>query len=190
MKRPFMRALAGLVSAIAVGVVGAAILHIVIVLSIPDYSTHDAWTKVVSLGAPNEFHLLEGAPKENVVYDADPFLRTAICVFHDTAGPIHITAGPPLPFWSLAVFDPQSNEIYSMTDRSAIERRVDVTLATQLQMIALRRAKPDALDKSILIELPGPEGYVVLRTVAEDKTWEPLARRFLQGADCAPVAGS
>ena len=103
---------------------------------------------------------------------------------------MHIADSDTPPFWSLAVFDPKSNEVYSMNDRTAVERRVDVTLATPLQLIALRRSTPDALSRSILVELPEPKGYVVLRTIAEDATWNRIASRFLSDARCAAVSGT
>ena len=81
----------------------------------------------------------------HVLSHANSYLRSAICVFDASGGPVHIADGDAPPFWSLAVFDPQSNEVYSMNDRTAVERRVDLTLATPFQLIALRRSTPDAL---------------------------------------------
>lgn len=178
-----------LLVAIAAGLVGAVVLHIVIVLSIPHFATHDAWSKVTGLGEAGQFYPLANEPNQTGLYNRGPYLRSAICIFHAEDAPVRITADGALPFWSLAVFDRHSNELYSMNDRSAVEREVDVTLATPIQMIALRRRTPDALAQSILVEVPKPDGYIVLRTIAEDDTFEEIARDFLAGARCAPVEG-
>ncbi len=174
--------------AVAAGLVGAAMLHIVIVLSIPHFAGGKAFAKVEALGPPGAFHTLDRDKPDLALSEANPFLRSALCVFDAGAAPVHVSDGQSAPFWSLSVFDPESNEVYSMNDRTAVERRVDVTLATPLQLIALRRSTPDALSRSILVELPDPKGYVVIRTIAEDETWERIAGRFLAEARCAPVA--
>lgn len=180
-----MRSLFG---AIVTGIVGALILHIVIILAIPHFATRTAWAKVSSLGETGTFQILRKGAGAKSLGSADPYVRTAVCAFSDDGSPIRVSAGSPPPFWSLAVFDTHSNEIYSMNDRSAVERTVDVTLATSPQMITLRRSLPDALAKSILVELPETDGYVVLRTISEDPTWDAMAHGFLAAARCAPVA--
>lgn len=178
-----------LLVAVAIGLVGAVIIHILIIMGVPHLAEDTAWVRVNELGPVDSFHALpeKPAPPSGLV-ETNPFLRSAICVFDATDGPIHISDGDAPPFWSLAVFDPHSNEVFSMNDRSAVERRVDLTLATETQMIALQHAKPDSLGKSIFVQLPQASGYVVLRTIAEDATWDRIASRFLSAARCEPVA--
>jgi len=178
-----------LLVAIVAGLVGAVVLHIVIILSIPHFAMHDAWSKVTELGEPGQFYPLANEPNDSGLYNRGPYLRSAICIFHAGGAPVRIMADGALPFWSLAVYDRHANELYSMNDRSAVERQVDVTLATPLQMIALRRRPPAGLSGSILVEIPKPDGFVVLRTIAEDDTFEEIARAFLADARCSPVEG-
>ncbi|MGN6548277.1 MAG: DUF1254 domain-containing protein [Pararhizobium sp.] len=178
-----------LLIAILAGLAGAVILHIVIILAIPQFTTGDAWSQVAKLGPAGRFHALSNDPDSEALANADPYLRSAICVYDVSSAPVRITAKGPLPFWSLAVFDRHSNELYSMNDRSAVERQVDVTLATPLQMIGLKRQKPADLQKSILVEVTKPDGYIVLRTIAEDQTFEAIARKFLAGASCSSYDG-
>ena len=177
------------VLAVAIGLIGAAIVHVVIIMGIPDLAPRTAWARVSELGAAGRFReLTETGKSPSGLAEMNPFLRSAVCVFDATDAPIHVSDEGEPPFWSLSVFDPQSNEIFSMNDRSAVERRVDLTLATSTQMTAISRAKPETPSKSILVELPQPSGYVVLRTIAEDATWDRTASRFLSSAECAPLA--
>jgi uncharacterized membrane protein len=44
--------------AIVIGLVGAAIIHIVIILALPMWTGKDAWTRVSMLGAMNRFYPL------------------------------------------------------------------------------------------------------------------------------------
>ncbi|TPW32733.1 DUF1254 domain-containing protein [Pararhizobium mangrovi] len=181
------------VAAVLAGLFGAALVHIVVVLATPSYATRDVWSKVQRLGETGAFHRLESAPAVIGLPNRDPFLRSAVCVFDASHGPIHVTAGDAAgtpSFWSLAVFDTDGSEVYSMNDRSAVERRVDVVLATPTQMLRLRRSRPEALATSILVALPGPKGYVALRTSVDDPSWDETAKRFLDGAHCAAVDAS
>ncbi len=45
--------------AIVTGLVGAAVLHVIILLAIPHFSNRDAYTRAVAEGKPHLFHLLE-----------------------------------------------------------------------------------------------------------------------------------
>lgn len=179
-----------LLVAILAGLAGAVILHIVIILAIPQFTTTDAWSQVTKLGSADRFHTLGKEPGSEGLANANPYLRSAICIYDVSEAPLRVTAKGPLPFWSLAVFDRHSNELYSMNDRSAVERQVDVTLATPLQMIDLKRQKPADLAKSILVEVSQPDGYIVLRTIAEDQTVDAIARTFLAGASCSAYEGA
>ena len=74
-----------------------------------------------------------------------------------------------------------------MNDRTSVDGVMDVIVATPIQMTTLRKTLPEALAKSILVELPESEGYTVLRTLAPQKSLEEAARDFLADASCEPL---
>jgi uncharacterized membrane protein len=179
-----------LMLAVLVGMVGAVVLHIVIIFTVPFFATNDAWSRVAALPVNASFvpaETLGGGTSDTTLLIEQDFTRTVVCRFEIGAAPIHLTAAGPVPFWSLAVFDRQSNELFSMNDRTASGQVLDVTLASQIQMINLREAVPAALAQSVLVELPVAEGYVILRTVVPDDTWEAATSEFLDSALCRPV---
>ncbi|MCP4315211.1 MAG: DUF1254 domain-containing protein [Hyphomicrobiales bacterium] len=165
------------------GIAGAALLHIVIILSIPAYADRDAWTKITALGPTEFFHILP-ANKPGGLTSANPFIRTAVCRFDISEEPVRVTASELSYYWSLAIFDPGANEIYSMNDRTATDQNLDIAVVTPLQMIAYRKSLPETLADSVLIEFPGTTGYLVLRTVVPDSSWELIVRDFLSNALC------
>ncbi len=172
---------------VVAGAVGGALLHIVIVLALPAYAERDVWTRITALGPVDFFHVLP-ANKVDGLTSANPFMRAAVCRFDITEEPVRITASGTTPYWSLAIFDPDANETYSMNDRIATDGVLDIVIVTPLQMIGYRKNLPEDLVDSVMIEFPDVSGYIVLRTVAPDRSWEPLARQFLGEAICQPVS--
>lgn len=168
------------------GIAGAALLHIIIILAIPAYADRDAWTKINALGPTEFFHILP-QNKPGGLVSANPFIRTAVCRFDIDKQPVRVTASGLAYYWSLSIFDPGANEIYSMNDRTATDRKLDVAIVTPLQMIGFRKSLPESLTESVLIEFPGTTGYLVLRTVQPDASWELIVREFLGNASCQPA---
>jgi uncharacterized membrane protein len=65
--------------AIAIGLVGAALIHIVIILALPMWTGKDAWTRVEALGDANRFYSLANEPNITGLYNEDP-ISAARCV--------------------------------------------------------------------------------------------------------------
>lgn len=172
--------------AILTGLIGAALLHIIIILALPNFTGRDAYTRVLSEGAANRFHRLADKRDLAGLANMDPYLKVAVCHFDASAQPLRLMAPPGARFWSLAIYDTASNEVFSMNDRTSVEGTLDVLLATPVQLTRLRKALPPALAQSILVELPNSVGYAVLRTMAPQPSLEPGADDFLRGAVCGP----
>lgn len=169
------------------GIVGAALLHILIVLAIPKYADRDTWTRIRALGASDFFHILP-ARKVDGLTSANPFSRVAVCRFDISQEPVRVTAFGDVPFWSLAIFDPAANEIYSMNDRTGTDAELDIVIVTPLQMIGFRKSLPESLADSVLIEFPVTSGYLVLRTVTPDASWDAITKEFFSEAICQPTS--
>jgi uncharacterized membrane protein len=113
----------------------------------------------------------------------------SVCRFSLEDGPVRITATLLDDFWSLAVFDRRGRNAYSLNDRSADRAQLDLTVITPVQMAQLRQDPPEALDTSIVIELPIEEGLALIRVFVADETMLPHARAALETADCAGTLG-
>ncbi len=172
--------------AIAVGLVGAALLHIIIILSLPSFTGRDAYTRVQAFGEIHRFFPLASSGNTLVPINDDPALKTAVCVFSVENGPIRLFAEGDVPFWSLAVYDGASNEVFSMNDRTSVSGALDTLIATPIQLIGLRKALPQELEQSILVEMRGEEGYAVLRTFVPTESRQEAATAFLADASCEP----
>lgn len=173
--------------AIAIGLVGAALLHIVIILSLPSFTGRDAYTRVLTFGETNRFFPLANAGDTLAPINDDPAIKIAVCAFSVENGPIRLFAEGEVPFWSLAVYDDASNEVFSMNDRTSVTGALDTLVATPIQLIGIRKAVPAELEQSILVEMRGEEGYAVLRTFVPTESRQEAAIAFLAEASCEPL---
>ncbi|WP_137132076.1 DUF1254 domain-containing protein [Rhizobium sp. FY34] len=169
------------------GLVGAGLLHLVIILSLPAFAQHDAYNRVLDEGAPFRFHVMGKTADAAGLLSEDPFLETAVCAFDLSEQPVRLSAGNGVPFWSLASFDDASNETFSINDRTSAGRALDIIVATPVQATALRKAIPASLMQSIIVETHQPQGYAVLRAMAPKASYKPMAAGFLAGASCAAL---
>jgi uncharacterized membrane protein len=174
---------------ILVGLVGAVVLHVVIILSVPAFTGLDAYTRLQSYEAPNRFVIFSAMPDENDFSNGDPYLRVAACTFDISDRPVHLMASGSVPFWSFAVYDSSSNEVFSMNDRSAAGGDLDAIIASPQQLAGIRKTNPDVISESVLIEMPRPEGYIVLRALAPSDSFEQGAKDFLSDASCEAYEG-
>lgn len=170
--------------AVFVGLVGAAVLHLVILLSTPHFSNRDAYTRAVAEGAAHKFHLLDDKREKTELGSGDPFMRVAVCTFDITEKPVRLAGFGAVPFWSVAIFDSASNEVFSMNDRTSAGGELDILVANQVQLAAIRKAKPEGLSQSILVEASQNKGYAVLRTMVPQPSFIEEAERFLGEAKC------
>ena len=175
--------------ALLTGLAGAAVLHIVIILALPSFTGLDAYTRLASYEAENRFVIFGDKPDEMGFSNGDPYLRTAACIFDVSERPMHLMASGSVPFWSFAVYDSSSNEVFSMNDRSAAGGELDAIIASPQQLAAIRKTNPDVISQSVLIQMPRPEGYVVLRALSPSPSFDEPAREFLMEASCEVYEG-
>ena len=168
------------------GLMLAGIIHIVTVMMVPHFATNDAWAEMRRFGRADVFHTVPQAEAgaEPLAF-LDPRMLYAVCRFSLEDGPVRITASLLDDFWSLAIFDRRGRNAYSLNDRSADRAALDLTVITPVQMAQLRQDPPEALDTSIVIELPIEEGLALIRVFVADETMLPQARAALDTADCA-----
>ncbi|KQV32598.1 hypothetical protein ASC97_03240 [Rhizobium sp. Root1203] len=179
-----------MVFALLAGLFGAALLHLVIILALPHFTGKDAATRVASEGDIDTFYLLGATNDTAGLSNDDPFVRTAVCSYDIEENPVRLTAKGNVPFWSTALYDEASNEIFSMNDRTSVGGALDILIGTPIQLTELRKALPQALQKTILVETTRTEGYAVLRTLAPQASFNTSATNFLSEARCDEFAGA
>jgi uncharacterized membrane protein len=177
-----------LVYAIVVGLVGAGIVHIAILVMLPYFSERDIWSR---LAASSELYAavtldteLDGVPTARPI---DPLMRVLACRFDLAEGPVRVHAEGPVPFWSASVFNRAGENIYSLNDRTQSTAGMDMTILTADQLIDLRKDMPTELERSVFIEVGIDEGIFVARVFTPDPSWARVIDRFVQGLRCSLV---
>lgn len=176
-----------LLVAFAAGLVGAAVIHIVVLFLTPYYSERDIWSRLAERAGLFDIVVLsdaaEGAPP---LWSADPLLRAVGCRFDLTDGPVQVSAAAGATFWSLSAYDRKGLNLFSINDKTA-DATVDIVFATPFQAIELRKDNPEELAASIIVEFGAVEGVVALRAFQPDWTHREAVDAFLAGASCRQI---
>ena len=187
--------------AVLTGLVGAAFLHLVIILALPSFVKADAYHRVLALGEPGRFYRLaekvDATPLRGLASDTgvvdrpppplsseDPFLSLSACAISVADGPVRLYAEGDVPLWTVGIFDRKSNEIYSMSDRTSVSGALDILAGTPAQLTMMRKALPEELSQTILVEVPEDGGYAVLRAFAPAASFRAGVADFLAEAEC------
>lgn len=174
-----------LLHAILIGLLGAGIVHIIVLLLVPEFSERNAWSRLAM--ASNLYRMTRldaeagGTP---VVKSVDPLFYAAACRFDLSDGMVRVKAPGNVPFWSVSVYDRSGHNIYSFNDHSATGRVLDSIVLTPAQMIEIRKDLPEELQGAIFVEAPIDEGMFVIRSFVPDDSWKPTVSRFLEQSSC------
>ncbi|GAA0772635.1 hypothetical protein E1180_02375 [Roseibium denhamense] len=142
----------------------AAIIHILVVLSIPQNVQHSAYDNISGYGPDRQFNLLpDTRPGQEPLPDLDPAMKHAACRFDLQNGPVLFDARIPVPFWSIGLFNSSGETIYSLNNRTAGAERLSMLVLTPEQLSILRENPPENLDELIVLEVEQTSGFGLLR---------------------------
>jgi uncharacterized membrane protein len=171
--------------ALILGLFGAGIVHIVVLLLVPSYSQRDAWSRLAEASGPYRMTRLDAsAGGEPLLGAADPLFVVAACRFDLAEGPVQVEAEGRVPFWSASIYDREGRNIYSFNDRAAQSGTMDFVVLDNVQMIEVRKQLPEAFRASLFVETELGEGIIVVRAFAPDASWQPSVSAFIDGATC------
>jgi uncharacterized membrane protein len=170
---------------VLLGLIGAGIVHIVVLLLVPEFSERDAWSRLAMASDLYKMTRLDaeagGAP---VVKSVDPLFYATACRFDLSDGMVRVKAPGNAPFWSVSVYDRNGHNIYSFNDHTATGGVLDAVVLTPAQMIDVRRDLPEDLQGAIFVEASIDEGIFVIRGFVPDDSWKPIVSRFLGQSSC------
>lgn len=150
------------------GLVLAGIIHIMIIILVPKYGTKDAWAYLSERSKNYEFTQLQNDANALGLSEIDPFFSYGICRYDLNDAPLKMQGDATESFWSASVFDEGGKIIYSLNDRTALNRELSVLVVDQIQGLELKESNWEELDNFILVETNATKGYVVLRALQPD----------------------
>jgi len=175
-----------LLLSLGLGVVGAGIVHIAILLLLPSLAERGPWQRLAATAGHYRFVAVNGenAPSSPTIRPVDPFFDEAACRFDLRDGVVHIHAPGHVPFWSMSVYDRRGENIYSLTDRTATDGDLDLVIATPAQLIEVKKDIPNDFEKSIFVETDTRKGIALVRSLIPDGSWAPGIDRYMKGLVC------
>lgn len=163
----------------------AIIVHILVVLTIPENATHRAYEAVADYGPDRQFNPLPEVKAGSEPLPAlDPAMQHATCRFQLADGPVLFHASIPAPFWSIGVFNETGEAIYSLNNRTVGSDVLSMLLISPEQLSILRENPPDDLADLIVIEQPIEEGFALLRAFVPADYKAAEVNAALQSAYC------
>ena len=178
--------MARFIYATLVGLVGAALVHLAVVLLLPRLSEKDVWRQIEANAAINDPVRLDRYGVElAAVRTLDPMFAVIACRYDLSDGAFSITAPPTGDFWSVAVFDDFGRILFSANDRIVATENLDLVIALPLQMRILRQSPRPEFTNAVLTETNRDKGFAILRVFRPDDTYEPVVRAFIDSVVCA-----
>lgn len=177
--------MAKILHACILGLLGAGIVHIAVLLLLPAMSEKDVWSRLADAGDLFTFvPVSDRTGDRRVLLLTDPFFEAAACRFDLTGGPARIHARGHIPFWSASIYNRTGENIYSLNDHSTAIGDLDLLLLSSAQMMELRRELPKEFEQSVFIETPVEEGIIVVRGFAPDPSWKPGVSAYVKSITC------
>ncbi len=170
--------------ALIVGIVGAGIVHGVILLLIPYVTEGDVWARLEGRADFYEVARIDPASGINMLHLPDPLFEVAACRIDLSEGIVHLQADGTVPYWSMSIYDRSGQNIFSINDRTSSGNALDFLVATSAQLTELRNTPADDLGTAVFVETNIGEGIVVVRAFVPDPTFEPTVARYLAGLNC------
>jgi uncharacterized membrane protein len=165
----------------------AGATHIVTILLVPSFAQSDGWSRLVAHAAENRFaEIAVGRTEPNAVIGLDPLFVNGACRIALGEAPAGITVAARDRFWSLALYDPRGNIIFSLNDRTAIEGQLDMIVANRAQNARLNQAPTGQLDQTIVVESGSNDLIAILRLFAPTRATQEEGQRILAEAECLP----
>ena len=185
-----------LILALMIGVVGAGLVHIAVIFTMPDVARRNGWSRLAELGKPDELvrvAALDSQP-DSVLASADapagdfafvdPAFETAGCRFSLADGPVRMHALRKDPaFWSASIYNRRGDNLYSINDRSAVDNALDLLVGTKEQLLD-KAAVEDAPETQIPVEVELSEGYMTIRVLVDEESKRPSVDAFVASMKC------
>jgi len=166
----------------------AALVHIVAILLIPLYATHDAFARLSALGPVNAtIALPQSAPQQRLIPYADPAVASAFCRFDLAAGPLRVKApADPSGFASVSFHTRRGSIFYALTGKAATHGVLEALVVTEDQLRALTaKDDEDTPVQDLRIVSATTTGFVLMRAFSEQPSLYARAETAARGLSCA-----
>lgn len=173
---------------ILAGLVLGGLVHILSIFALPQLAQNDAYARLSGLGKANEIiQVPEPTPFAATLPRLDPAFVFAACVFDLSRGPLAVSVPTTPDLTSIAFYTRQGRVFYSLNDRAAARRSIDLQLMTAQQRALLPRGEDITAADLLIIESPATQGTVFIRAFVREEGARQNVRNLLNSAKCQPL---
>ena len=168
----------------------AAIVHIASVFLLPAVAQRDSYSRLAPMLDDTGFHALPPAsPGSDSLPFADPGIMLAACRFDLSKGPWRVRVAIDNEALTSLSFRSRTGAVFHvLTDRAALQGRLDVLLGTATQIDAAEAADTDdAPTQEVRLVAPTTMGLVFMRSMPPSASGIGSLGRRISAADCRPT---
>jgi len=173
----------GLLKILGAIVILAAVFHLATVLYLPRLSMFIACRVIENKagGANIAFHSEPTTEDNNIVVMQNADTLASWCVYDLSGGPIRITAAIPDSYWSVSLYDMETNNYYVKND-------LDVRPAKEVELVIVgpgtgRHGSKDKEEVETVLS-PSLKGIVIFRNLVKDKETLPELQKIQKRTRC------
>lgn len=146
------------------GLVLGLMIHLVVILILPQYAAQDLWDRISAISEPGQLVVLDKveAGADNPLA-LDPVFAEAVCRFNLGDGPGQLVGPLPDAFWSIAVYDSEGTAFYSTTHRTSSNKRLNLGIFNPAQAKLLSQQEISAEADLLVVESPGNDLFAAIR---------------------------
>lgn len=164
------------------GLIGACITHILIILLVPQFASQNIWERLTAIGPERQFHVVKLSGPATLF---DPLMQASACIFDLNDAPVHIHGSGKVPFWSLTIYEHTGEIVFSVNDRANSGLEPDILLVNPAQKIQFETSPSATLNNTLITSHNINKGIIVLRSLVPDRSWKREVEKFLTSATCS-----
>lgn len=170
------------------GLLLGGLIHLVVILTLPNLATRDLWSQMSALDTLEDMTVIAAPePGEANPLGLDPSLLYGVCEIDLDAGPGVVNGTLPLSYWSVAVFDRAGQVIYSTTNRSGTGSTLDMGIFNPAQMRLLAEQRFEIQEGLLIVEAPSDAVMVVIRLAPAHAAMRARYRDMLDALRCLTI---
>ncbi|MEM1365489.1 MAG: DUF1254 domain-containing protein, partial [Pseudomonadota bacterium] len=155
------------------------------ILLVPRISETAAATQIEAMNLPPlRFSQLARTASADNSMPLDRQFRTLVCPYDLSSSSIAISAPMGRQLWTLAIFNNESRNVYSLNDRLTASASLELVLVNNAQLARLREIGAQELEKRIVVELESDEGFALFRVFAGSDQQADDIQRFASALQC------
>jgi uncharacterized membrane protein len=152
---------------VSAGLLLGGILHILVVLTTPLTADETALTRIAEVAPVNAATVLPPARPDNQLFAyMAPDVRYVLCRYDISKDPVAVRTPLLEPSWSVALYDDNGDNFYSITGADLQRREAELVLALSEDGSTALPFGNDAPTTAITVSVPSRTGLLVIRAPA------------------------